>query len=236
MAILALTGPVGCSADVTAPFPESQALLVGTLVVEAHPGVEERSVRGVEFSGRLDPGRDARGALRPVGSGALTLLARGIEPVGAEGAGIRLYEAAWEEAWGGAAAGGASRPLEIQPPAVGGLPEATEAFRFGACAADRLPDAVVAVQVQCDGSFTPPVHVAWRLTVRNPEDGVAVLRLEGDRPPPPAIEVPRDWLPEDPLSWEVELEVTQRFGWSVAGGAYRTNLVVRWRHLWPSAP
>lgn len=249
MLLFALTLLAGCSADVTAPFPESQALLVGTLVVETHPSLQGPAVAGIEFSGRFDPGRDPQGALRRVQSGAFTLLDREIEPVGTEGAGIRLYRTTWEEVWGegtsGSGAGreeggllpadvrGWTRPLEIRPPTVGGLPATTEAFRFGACAAHRSSEAAVVVRVQCDGSFSRPVHVGWRLTVRSPENGAVVLRLEGDRPPPSLIQVPGAWLPERSLPWAVELEITQRYGWSLAGGTYRTNLVVRWRNLWP---
>lgn len=261
---LALAIGAGCSADVTGPFPEAAALLVGTLVVEvptAAPEVGGASLEapaGVSFSGRLDPGRDARGRLRGVEVERLGLPSGELVPAAREGAGIRLYEGSWDVPWsqgaGGAGAPGSSSrpgppgPMEVTPPTVAGIAPSEVPFRFGPCAAQRILDEGAAVTVACDRTLTRPVHVEWRLVVRRPSDNAAVLRLEGGTEPPLQIRVPESWLPAQdrgqvggadagsgsaPTPWIVELEITDRYGWAQGGGSYRTNLVVRWRYRWP---
>lgn len=256
---VALAAGAGCSADVTGPFPETGALLVGTLVVEAP---SEPIQAQVSFTGRLDPGRDPGGRLRRVEVERLGLPARALDPVAREGAGIRLYEGAWEIPWGAGQGGEPGEPgsgslpgpagaMEVAPPAVAGIPPVTAPFRFGSCTAVRLPDEQAAVAVECDRSLARPVHVAWRLLVRRASNSAVVLRMEGDTEPPRRIQVPEAWLPEGqggitggaegatsaspPDPWILELEITDRYGWSHAGGAYRTNLVVRWQHRWPGS-
>lgn len=277
---VALAAGAGCTADVTGTFPESGALLVGTLVVEApevgwgdvgdggtsslHSGagvaLSDPAQAQVSFTGRLDPGRDPGGRLRGVEVERLGLPSRELEPVGREGAGIRLYEGAWEIPWGRGEVGvaeessgsgslpGPSGAMEVTPPAVAGINPVAASFRFGSCGAVRLPEEEAVVVVECDRALASPVHVAWQLLVRRASTNAVVLRLEGDTEPPRRIQVPEVWLPggqaevageetsaSSPNPWILELEITDRYGWAHAGGTYRTNLVVRWRHRWPGS-